>query len=185
MLVTSSKVMPPLALLAPDCLTPLALVPLRKIGVSSGAERRCPPAPRHQSHGKHYTPRPPSALTTHIQVQFNVSLTLILNEPRPRAGDSGAKIFPWAVQFWIRALQLDKVEAEEGRTCHMALNCQSLIQRACLGHFWVWCDPHDLFCLFFLKEVLSVEFYFFILKSTVLEGVNNTYKLIIADGRKE
>ena len=62
--------------------------------MSAGAERRRPSAPQHQSRGKHHTLRPPSVLTTHIQVQFNVSPTLFLNEPGPRAGDSGARVSP-------------------------------------------------------------------------------------------
>lgn len=107
---------------------------LRRIRMSAGTKIRCPSALRHWSHGKHHTWRPPSARSTHIQVQFNVNLTPVLKEPGSRAVDSGTSLSMISV-----------ILGQSRQAPGKALDCQSLSKEALLGHFWVWCDPHDPF----------------------------------------
>lgn len=87
--------------LALHLLTPPAWCAFEEDSSISWCRKKAPICSQMRTTCKHRTLRSPSALTTHIQERFNVNLTLIPNEPGTSAGDSGARVFPQTVQFWV------------------------------------------------------------------------------------
>lgn len=75
------------------------------------------------------TPRPPSALSVHIQEQFNVSLTLILNEPRPNGRWlRGQNAFCELYNAGLEHVRTDVLETKERSFCK-SLECLSSTQK--------------------------------------------------------